>query len=571
MRWKALVCLLLFASLPSSAADTPPTPSIDSSTMASLVLKAQKSGTVHVIARLQLETPFAPLGVLNSSAEVAQRESIRRAADEIAAAFERPSRPVKRFETIPFIALELTADDLVRLASRSDILAIEEDVAVPPDLASSNRVIGSPTAWGAGVTGAGQTIAILDTGVASTHPYFNTGMNKVVSEACYSTTGSNSKSLCPGGVSASTAAGSGVNCTAGVSGCNHGTHVAGIAAGDDNAGPNFGVARGANIIAIQVFSQFDSTADCRTSSVPCALTFTSDQIRGLERVLALRSTFRIAAANMSLGGSRYTSAAACDTDNASRKAIIDNLRSAGIATVISSGNSSYVDAMGAPGCISTAISVGATTDAAAIANFSNIASWTSLIAPGVSITSSVPGGGTSALQGTSMSAPHVAGAWALMRQAYPTADVTTILNTLRNTATLVNDTRTGGTVTGLRRINVGTAVVSTVTISATDNTATEAGTTTGTYTITRTAPATNPLVVRFTVGGTATSGSDYNALGATVTIAAGATTATLVVRPINDSTVEPNETVIVTVAPVPTYQVGSASSATVTITSDDSA
>ena len=69
-----------------------------------------------------------------------------------------------------------------------------------------------------------------------------------------------------------------------------------------------GVAKGANLIAVQVFSYFPSYQD--------VLSYTSDQIKGLERVYALRDTYAIAAVNMSLGGGQYTST--CDSSNTGR-------------------------------------------------------------------------------------------------------------------------------------------------------------------------------------------------------------------------------------------------------------
>lgn len=119
---------------------------------------------------------------------------------------------------------------------------------------------------------------------------------------------------------------------------------------------------------------------------------------------------------MSLGGGNNT--AACDTD--SRKAIIDTLKSVGIATVIASGNDGYNNAVGAPGCISTAITVGATNDTVdERAWFSNNGPQLDFYAPGVGINSSVPGGGYASWAGTSMATPHVAGAWAVMKQRFP--------------------------------------------------------------------------------------------------------------------------------------------------------
>ncbi|NIQ13509.1 MAG: S8 family serine peptidase, partial [Candidatus Dadabacteria bacterium] len=218
--------------------------------------------------------------------------------------------------------------------------------------------------------------------------------------------------------------GSGEPCNNTIAGCDHGTHVAGIAAGWSDGtypvGP--GVASDANIIAIQVFTEFADAGICGGFGLPtpCALTYASDQIAGLQRVYDLRFTYDISTVNMSLGGGKYT--AACDGD--SRKAIIDLLRAAGIATVISSGNNGYSDGMGAPACISTAISVGSTTVDSwgfpyvddTVSTFSNSASFLDLLAPGQVIYSSVPGDVYGWKQGTSMAAPHVAGAWALLKQ-----------------------------------------------------------------------------------------------------------------------------------------------------------
>lgn len=192
------------------------------------------------------------------------------------------------------------------------------------------------------------------------------------------------------------------------------------------------------MVAVQVFSRFDGSSSCG-GSPPCALSFTSDQVLGLERIFALRTAGTIAAVNMSLGGGRYFTQAACNAANPSRKAIIDNLRSVGIATVISSGNNGYIDSMSSPGCISTAVSVGSSMDGSGgavpvdqISLFSNSVSFLSLAAPGQWITSSVPTG-FATWQGTSMAAPQVTGAWAVLKQRVPSASVDQILTALRNT------------------------------------------------------------------------------------------------------------------------------------------
>jgi len=180
------------------------------------------------------------------------------------------------------------------------------------------------------------------------------------------------------------------------------------------------VARDADIIAIQVFSRFTGL-DCIDAGMPtpCSFSWTSDQIAALQRVYALRTTFNIAAANMSLGGGQHSSA--CDDD--SRKSSIDLLKGAGIATVIASGNDSFDGAVTAPGCISTAVTVGASTAMDHRASFSNNSPLLDLYAPGEWIQSSVPGGGFESWDGTSAAAPHVAGAWAVIRQKYSSRSV----------------------------------------------------------------------------------------------------------------------------------------------------
>ncbi|PZQ18412.1 MAG: autotransporter outer membrane beta-barrel domain-containing protein [Rhodanobacter denitrificans] len=89
------------------------------------------------------------------------------------------------------------------------------------------------------------------------------------------------------------------------------------------------------------------------------------------------------------------------------------------------------------------------------------------------------------------------------------------------------------------------------------------------YTVTRTLNLTSPTVVNLTTGGTATPGTDYTGGTATATIPAGQTTTTVSIVPVSDTTVEANETVILSVAAGAGYTVGSPASATGTITNDD--
>ncbi len=440
-----------------------------------LIARARARGAVRVIVRLAV--PFLPEPRLpGTGAILRQRAEIGRAQTVVLGELAGyATGGVKRLQLTPYLALEVDAAALARLAASSSVLGIQEDRPVPPTLAESTLVIGAQAAAAGGHTGAGQTVAILDTGVDKTHGFFG---GRVVSEGCYSTTSAadNSSSLCPGGAPQSIAPGSGLDCGA-VGGCFHGTHVAGIAAGSGSG--LFGVARDASLIAIQVFSRFDDPADCN-GNAPCALSYPSDQMLALERVHALRSTFTIAAVNMSLGGGQHFSN--CDGD--ARKPAIDTLRGAGIATVISAGNNGYTSSLTAPGCISSAIPVGSTHDGSAgpvdtVSPFSNSAGFLKLLAPGQFITSAVPGGGFSGLNGTSMAAPHVTGTWAVAQRAAakpadalmaapgdaPAATVDEILTALTSTGVDITDPRNGITTP---RIQLDAAVAALVAATDTD-------------------------------------------------------------------------------------------------------
>src|SRR5207249_2608471 len=102
-------------------------------------------------------------------------------------------------------------------------------------------------------------------------------------------------------------------------------------------------------------------------------------------------------------------------------------------------------------------SVGATTKDDQVADFSNVAPFLSLFAPGVSIISSFAGGGFAIASGTSMAAPHVAGTWAVLKQAKPTANVDEILQALTGTGVMIEDTL-AGTGTTRPRIQVDLAL-----------------------------------------------------------------------------------------------------------------
>ena len=394
-----------------------------------LQLKAQKEGAVRVI--IQIRESFRPEGDLKNFAAIAtQRKGIAHAQERLFKELDNIRHQViRRFETIPFVTIEAGIHALAILEQSGLVFSVEEDHISEPMLSESVPLVEGSQAWAEGFDGNNWAVAVLDTGVDKAHPFLS---GKVISEACFSGNGN-----CPNGMTTQIGLGAGIPCTYAPNGCQHGTHVAGIAAG---SGSSFsGVAKGGNLIAIQVFSRFTGANCSNAGEDPCTLTYSSDWIAGLEHVFNLRNAFQIAAVNLSLGGSAFTSQSACDASNSAAKAVIDNLRSVGIATVAASGNSGFLNAIAAPACISSAVSVGSTAKNDQISSFSNSASFLSLLAPGQSIRSSIPGGGFGFKNGTSMAAPHVAGSWAILKQKTPEATVDEVLQALQITGKAITD------------------------------------------------------------------------------------------------------------------------------------
>ena len=108
-----------------------------------------------------------------------------------------------------------------------------------------------------------------------------------------------------------------------------------------------------------------------------------------------------------------------------------------------------------------------------------------------------------------------------------------------------------------------------VSISATDATADEEGPTTGTFTVSRAGSTDNAITVNYSVTGTAVNGTDYTTLGGSVVIAASSASSTITITPVDDSDVEGDETVIVTLASGTGYTVGTPTNDTVTIADNE--
>lgn len=223
---------------------------------------------------------------------------------------------------------------------------------------------------GAGVV-TGVRIYIIDTGIRSSHPDLNVA-----------------------GLTDFTGAGSAEDNNG------HGTHVAGSAAAMDNADHVVGVAPGAPLYGVKVLGADGSGS---TSNIVAGIDFVTGEKAANPGVPMV--------ANMSLGGkSRFWTA----IDAAVQRSI-----DAGVVYSVAAGNDGQ-DAKGyTPAHVGPAITVGAYDAANKAATWSNYGATVDIQAPGVAILSTWNDGATKSISGTSMAAPHVAGAAALLLSSNP--------------------------------------------------------------------------------------------------------------------------------------------------------
>jgi subtilisin family serine protease len=333
----------------------------------------------------------------------------------------------------PLLAFDATPQMLASLERDPMVVRIESDRLLKPSLVQSVVTAGADTTFDAGFEGAGVAVAVLDTGVDGTHPFFGA---RIVAEACFSASGD-----CPGGGSIQVGPGAGADCSYSTD-CFHGTHVAGIAAGWRST--SHGVAPAADVVAVQIFGEFTGEEDCPPPGPdPCALSFTSDMITGLDWVRTLPGV-TVAVVNLSLGGGAYANENVCHNQNVGTTNAVDALVAQGINVVAAAGNDSDTSNIHAPACIASAMAVAGIKDDLSVYSSSNSNSLVDYFSPAVDVRSSMPGGGYGTSTGTSMATPHVAGAVAVLRSLLPLASANDIRLAL-NVGPNYTDSRNGVT------------------------------------------------------------------------------------------------------------------------------
>ncbi|HVL88441.1 MAG TPA: S8 family serine peptidase [Candidatus Thermoplasmatota archaeon] len=320
-------------------------------------------------------------------------------ADDVAALAREGAVVHSVFRSVPTVWATLPATALAAVSGLPGVVLVEQDAPVRPTLDETRPSVRADAAVRVhGIIGRGVAIAVFDAGFEETHRDF---AGRVL--ASFDATLPQEV----GGV-----LGSGVPVVP-ESTRGHGTHVAGVAAGSGaaSAGRYAGVAPGAGLVNIKVFDGNDEGS-------------VGNVLRGLDWVEARKSELGVRILLMSLGG-RATDG----TDALSRA--IDAAADRGLLTVASAGNGGPdAHTVGVPGVARRALTVGAVHKSLAIADFSargptvDGRAKPDLVAPGVDVTAPLPsaaagGGSYGALSGTSMSAPHVAGAAALLFEAQP--------------------------------------------------------------------------------------------------------------------------------------------------------
>ena len=219
-------------------------------------------------------------------------------------------------------------------------------------------------------TGAGVNAYVIDTGIRKTHTEFG---GRAVHGVDTTTPIGATSDDCHG----------------------HGTHVAGTIGGS-----TYGVAKSVRLVAVRVLT--------------CAGTgLNSGVIAGVDWVTGNHAAGQPAVANMSLGGGK----------SAALEQAVGNSIADGITYAVAAGNETEDACTGSPSGLAAAITVGSTTNTDARSSFSDFGPCVDLFAPGSNITSAsfLTDTGTATMSGTSMAAPHVAGAAALYLQGTPAA------------------------------------------------------------------------------------------------------------------------------------------------------
>lgn len=352
-----------------------------------------------------------------------------------------------RVATLPQFRASATGDVLSRVmrAGLAHAVSVDRRVPKPRPVATgmlarsasgdtdAAGIVGAASLRADGITGKGTSVAVIDTGIDQSHPYFRRGSGTaIVAQGCFVFYMEEYPPQLPCAGNESVAIGPGAADVGSNPNYSHGTHVAGIVAGNPTGIPaaldTWGIAPDAGLVIARVFGDGGAGA------------WSSDIIAALDWVASQAATHNIVAVNLSLGsfpGGRIDCSSEADMNYGPAVA---RLTQAGVAVIAATGNDGVPTIESMPACATGIVSVGATEADNTIAPYSNIAPATDLLAPGSRVFSSTNGGTFEAYDGTSMATPVVSGAYALAHQARPALGNDSWLALLETHSIPVNDT-----------------------------------------------------------------------------------------------------------------------------------
>lgn len=383
-------------------------------------------GEASVLIELHLPKTLSDHRGLPEAPISARTRAIRRAQTMLFDATKSlNATSFQAFRLLPWVALRADHQALTTLVSLPEVSSIVLDKEAYRRLDSSTQQIGVASLSVPQELRTNPVVAIIDDGVESSHPFF--GGHVLANGACFQLNlDPFEHSNCPGGWYAISGPGAGEPSGSDAA---HGTHVAGIAAGL-GSGSMRGVASGADILPINVFHEQTLPRKC-FGQPPCLTANYSSVLWAIEHAL---QSDDVAAINMSLG----STARQCKAGGPERIFIeaSEMASRTGAALIAASGNLGdqlSFNQLDFPACVDGVVSVASVDSNDAHIDRSQISTKLDFLAPGDHISSAALGGGFRNASGTSMAAPHVAGAIALIRAHAPYCAAPQIVEALKNT------------------------------------------------------------------------------------------------------------------------------------------
>ena len=201
--FNSLVVLILAAVFSSAAIAA----QIDAAALEKISDQAAQGQSVKLIVRLKGSSTAQ---AVDASARAALRSAISTKQQNLIKRHHGWAKTAKPYREAPYIALETNQAGLAALLADPDVSSIEEDIPLELTLNDTPMIVNADQAWSAGYRGAGQEVAILDTGVDTAHPFF---AGKIAAEACFSHNSASTVSLCPNGQDSQIGPGSGKQCS----------------------------------------------------------------------------------------------------------------------------------------------------------------------------------------------------------------------------------------------------------------------------------------------------------------------------------------------------------------------